>query len=88
MNIKEQLEQWIEQRADNYSETMSSYEHQPSAMRGYLKGANEMKELLLIACDALTDAHKNACGCCSSDDLVEEHCHNALNKIQKKIKGE
>lgn len=57
MNIKEQLEEYINLRSKDYHK--NKVDHQSCLMTlAYLAGANEMKELLLIAVRALEE-YKN-----------------------------
>ena len=93
MNIKEQLEQYIEKRAVEDSKMLRPQDN-PLSMkqREFKAGANDIAELLLIACDALEKYNGFQLIKVDSDfyDDVEyeQTATIALNKIQEKIKGE
>ncbi len=78
MNIKEQLEQWIEREAKDYHNDGAHYE-----AIAYKQGANEMKELLLIAIEALK-CNETFHRLGGIDDC--DPC-KALAEIREKIKG-
>lgn len=91
MNIKEHLEQYIEQRANEVGATASTSprDNFDIAKLSYMAGTNEMKELLLIAVNALeVAANRKECNhyeCCASCGPIYE-CEEALEQIQEKIK--
>lgn len=90
MNIKEQLEQWIEQEGDKLPQFDTNY---MDLQQAYKAGANEMKELLLIAIEALEDLSLEQEFYIKSKDYFSEvvrlnlQAQEALAKIQEKIKG-
>ena len=77
-DFKELLDVAIERKADNYSESMSKWEHQPSAFRGFLKGAALPSELLLLAIEALEKY---------SDLHHAPALDEALEQIKTKLEG-
>ncbi len=97
MNIKEQLEQYIERASNDSVEKwfkdngwVATESKVIPSIAAYKAGANEMKELLLIAVRAL----KDDCFCEFQDIYAVkpvllkqcEYC-KALAEIQEKIKG-
>ena len=74
MNIKEQLEQWIENRI----QVIHYDSHEAERFR---EGANEMKELLLIAVEALQGCELYPNG------YTNMTVKAVLAEIQEKIKG-
>lgn len=93
MNIKEHLEKYIEKESKIDSMRISG----PIPLNakgfeiGFQRGANEMKELLLIAVDALEGISKAKCSGAdvySFADAAKFDAIETLKEIQEKIKGE
>lgn len=98
MNIKEQLDQWINDSAYRRAIRQSStgLKSLDEALQwhiriGYEDGANEMKELLLIAVEALEGISKAKCSGADVYSFADDTKFDAietLKQIQEKIKGE
>jgi len=88
MNIKEQLEQYIDRRSEKQSERSVRDFGQLSdtlvvSRINHTRGANDIAELLLIAVDALRHTFPGPYG-----ENVNHFNKKALAEIQEKIKGE
>lgn len=92
MNIKEQLEQWIERASNDSVEKwfkdngwVSTEGKVIPSIASYKAGANEMKELLLIAVESLNKLNKEVRDGYEYPRTIINDC---LAEIQEKIKGE
>lgn len=83
MNIKEQLDKWIEREGDKIPQFDTAY---MDLQQAYKAGANDIAELLLIAVGALKYSSEKLSDGQYHD--ADDEIYKALNKIQEKIKGE